>query len=111
MKKTIPFLVCLVLTATLALAGIGSLAVTTSESQVCAYDPNRNWVVLQNNDTNSVYIKISSDTNALTVTNGILLPAGGVISISRTGQNAAQNKITAITSTNTASLTYQYGNE
>lgn len=111
MKKIIPILVCMVLTATLALAGIGSLAVTTTESQVYPYDPNRNWVWLQNNDTNSVYLKFSVDTNALTTTNGILIPAGGQVTLSRTGQNVAQNRATAITSTNTANLTYQYGSE
>lgn len=112
MKKLSTTIFAVLLTATLALAGIGTLAVTTTEKQIFPYDPNRNWVVLQNNDVSAIYIKASSDTNALTTANGIYIaPNGGVWSSARTGQNVSQNKFTAITATGTANLTYQFGPE
>jgi|GEM_PF-3028173 len=104
---------CIVLAMATAAAGIGTVSVTTSETQVLPASTYRRWLVLQNNSTNDIYVKADSSTNAVTVTNGIKVPAnGGTFTITATGAaNPARNTIKAISGTGTNTLTYQEGNE
>lgn len=107
--------VCLLLTAlvTTALAGIGTVSIGPSETQILPANADRKWVTLQNNSTNDIYVKYDSTTNALTTSNGIKIPAnGGTLSIAATGYaNPSRNAIKAVSATGTNSLTYQEGNE
>jgi hypothetical protein len=98
---------------TAALAGIGTVAVTNAETTVLTANDRRRWVVLQNNSTNDVYIRIDSGTTAVTTNNGIKVAAsGGTFTITDNGQaNAAMNGVKAIVASGTSALTYQDGNE
>jgi len=104
---------CLVIAGVTALAGIGTVNVGTSETQVVAARSDRKWLTLQNNSTNDIYVKIDSSTNALTTANGIKIPAnGGTLTIAATGYaNPSRNVIKAISGAGTNALTYQEGNE
>lgn len=106
-------LACLIIAAVTAFAGIGTVSVTTAETQVLPASASRKWVTLQNNSANDIYVKIDSSTNALTITNGIRVPAeGGTLTIAATGYaNPSRNVIKAISGTGTNALTYQEGNE
>lgn len=108
-------IVCLLVLCAMAtaIAGMGTVTVTTSETVVLAENLKRRWVVLQNNSTNDVWIKVDSSTNALTTNNGIKLAAsGGTFSIADTGHaNPATCGVKAIVATGTAILTYTEGNE
>jgi len=99
--------------AVTAFAGIGSVGVATAETQVLPASASRRWVILQNNSTNDIYVKVDSSTNAVTTTNGIKVAAGGgVIAITSTGDsNPSRNIIKAISGAGTNALTYQEGNE
>lgn len=94
-------------------ASLGTVSVTTSETTVLAAKADRRWVILQNNSTNSIWVKADSSTNAVTTNNGILIPAnGGTFTITGNGfANPARNTIKAISSVGTNTLRYQEGNE
>ncbi len=113
MKKIELLVAILVLAAVTAFAGIGSVSVGVAETQVLPASAGRRWVILQNNSTNDIYVKVDSSTNAVTTTNGIKVAAsGGVVTIASTGDaNPARNIIKAISAAGTNSLTYQEGNE
>ena len=103
----------LVVAAAVAMAGIGTVNVGTTETSVVGADARRKWIVLQNNSTNDIYVRVDSSTTALTTANGIKIPAnGGTLSIAATGYaNPSRNVIKAISATGTNALTYQEGNE
>lgn len=113
MKKIELIIALVVALAATALAGIGTVSVTTSETQVVAARADRKWITLQNNSTNDIWVKYDSTTNVVTTTNGIKIPAnGGTLSIAATGySNPSRNVIKAISGTGTNALTYQEGNE
>lgn len=111
MKKTEIIILTFLLAVATALAGIGTVSVTTSETEVLPAKADRKWMILQNNSTNDIYIKIDSATNAVTTTNGIKLSAGASITVTAAGANPARNTIKAISSAGTNSLAYQEGNE
>ena len=113
MKKTeITIFTLLFACAISAFAGIGTVSVTTSETQVLPAKADRRWLVLQNNSTNDIYVKLDSSTNSVTTTNGVKVAAnGGTISITAAGANPARNTITAISASGTNALSYQEGNE
>ena len=98
---------------TAALAGIGTVSVTTSETTVLAANDRRRWVVLQNNSTNDIYVRFDSGTTAVTTNNGVKIAAsGGTLTINDNGHaNPAINGVKAISAAGTNSLTYQDGNE
>lgn len=97
---------------TAALAGIGTVNVTTSETSVLPANDRRRWVVLQNNSAADIWLKVDSSTNTLTTNNGIKLIPGASLTISDNGQaNAAVNAISARTASGTSAITFQEGNE
>jgi hypothetical protein len=95
------------------LAGIGTVNIATSETEVLPANSSRRWLILQNDSTSEIFIKIEVSETALTPTNGIrLAPNGGILTITSTGSaNPSRNRITAISSTGINSLRYQEGNE
>lgn len=103
---------CLVF-ASVAFAGIGTVNVGTTETQVLPAKYDRKWITLQNNSANDIFVKVDSSTNAVTTTNGIKIAAnGGTLTITATGAaNPSRNVIKAISGTGTNTLTYQEGNE
>lgn len=113
MKKIEIAILIVVMFAASAVAGLGTVSVTTSETQVLPASAYRRWVILQNNSTNDIYVKVDSSTNALTTTNGIKVPAsGGTLALSSSGDaNPSRNIIKAISAAGTNALTYQEGNE
>lgn len=94
-------------------AGLGTVSVGATETQVLPSSENRRWVILQNNSANDIYIKVGSDTAALTSANGIKVAAGGgTFTVMATGEaNPAQNAISALSATGTNALVFQEGNE
>lgn len=113
MKKieiAIAVMLCACLTA---FAGIGTVSVGTTETQILPAKGDRRWVILQNNSANDIYVKADSSTNAVTTSNGIKIPGGGgtFTITSSGGANPSRNIIKAISGTGTNSLTYQEGNE
>lgn len=113
MKKIELIISMMVAVAATALAGIGTVSVGTTETQVVGSRGDRKWITLQNNSMNDIYVKYDGSTNAVTTTNGIKIPAnGGTLSIAATGfSNPSRNIIKAISGTGTNTLTYQEGNE
>lgn len=113
MKKIEIIIGAVAILAATAFAGIGTVSVTTSETQVLGARSDRRWITLQNNSMNDIYVKYDGSTNALTTANGIRIPAnGGTLSITATGySNPTRNVIKAISGTGTNVLTYQEGNE
>lgn len=97
---------------TAAVAGIGTVTVTTSETSVLPTNERRRWVILQNNSAADIWVKVDSSTNSLTTNNGIKLIPGSALTISDNGQaNAAMNAISARTASGTSAITFQDGNE
>jgi len=113
MKKIEIIIASLVCAAVTAFAGIGTVSVGITETQVLPASAYRRWVILQNNSTNDIYVKVDGSTNAVTITNGIKVAAGGgILSISSSGDaNPSRNIIKAISGTGTNMLTFQEGNE
>lgn len=118
MKKTskieiVVTLCVLCVMATMAFAGMGTVSITSAETSVLAANDRRRWVVLQNNSTNDIWVKVDSSTTALTANNGIKLAAsGGTLTITDNGQaNPAANAVKAIVSSGTSTLTFSEGNE
>jgi hypothetical protein len=70
-------------------------------------------MILQNNSTNDIWVKVDSSTTALTTNNGIKLSAsGGSFRITDNGHaNPALNGVKAITASGTSALIYMDGNE
>lgn len=96
----------------MAFAGIGTVSIPDSETQVMAAKYDRTWFVIQNPGTNAVWLKLDSSTNALTTTNGFKLDGGATLSVSATKANLTRNAIKAISETATTNtITYQEGNE
>ncbi len=114
MMKKIEILMALTLgVAATAFAGLGTVAVGVTETQVMPAKADRRWVVLQNNSTNDIYIKADSSTNTLTAANGMKVAAnGGTFTVMATSAaNPARNAIKAISGTGTNNLVFQEGNE
>lgn len=117
MKKTELLIatIILVLVASMAWAGVGPVSVGLTPVTVVAATGGANsnkWVVLQNNSTNDMYLKLDSSTNTLTTTNGVKLAAGASIAITATAPaNPARNAIQAVSAAGTNSITVSYGNE
>jgi hypothetical protein len=109
--KKLELTIAIMLIAATAFAGFGVVAVTTAETQVLPASSVRLWYVVQNPTTNAVYLKLDGSTNALTTTNGFRLDAGATISVSANKANPSRNRITAISTSGTNSITYQEGNE
>jgi hypothetical protein len=94
-----------------AYAGITTVAVGTSETTVLDASQQRRWIVLQNNSTNDIFVKIDSSTNAVTSSNGLKVPSsGGTLSLSLPSAPVG-NTIKAISGIGTNNLRVQYGNE
>lgn len=111
MKKLEIIIATIILTTALAMAGISTVSVTTSETEVLAASSQRKWVVLQNNSTNDIYVKLDSSTNAVTSANGMKVPAsGGTLSLSLPS-SPVRNTIKAISASGTNALSVQYGDE
>lgn len=113
MKKLELIIASLVVATVGAMAGIGTVNVTTSETSILPADASRKWIVLQNNGANDVYVKFDSSTNTLTTANGVKIAAyGGTLSITASGHaNPSRNAVKAISGTGTNALIYQEGNE
>lgn len=117
MKKFSKFeiLICLLVLFAMAtaFAGVGTVSVTSTETSVLSASDRRRWVLLQNNSTNDIWIKVDSSTTALTTNNGVKLAAsGGTLTITDNGHaNPAMNAIKAIVASGTSTLTYTDGNE
>lgn len=113
MKKLEIIIACLLIAVVTAMAGIGTVNVTSSETTVLASSASRKWAVFQNNTTNGIWLKVDSSTNTLTTNNGIYLaPSGGTFTITASGAaNPSGNIIKAISASGTNALVYQEGNE
>ncbi len=109
-ELTIMALLCASLTA---FAGIGTVSVGTTETQVLPAKADRRWLLFQNNSVGDIYVKMDGSTNQLTTSNGIKIsPNGGTFVIAASsGANPSRNLIKAISALGTNTLTYQEGNE
>jgi hypothetical protein len=95
-----------------ALAGLGTINVTTSETLILPANDRRRWVVLQNTSSGDIWVKVDSSTTTLTPDSGIKLAPGATLTLTDNGQaNPAINAIKAISASGSNALNYSEGNE
>lgn len=112
MKNKLELIIAILLIGIVtSLAGIGTIAIGTTETEVLPASQYRKWVLLQNNSAGDIYVKVDSSTNTLTTTNGIKIPSQGGALILTSPSSPVGNVIKAISGSGTNTLTFQYGNE
>jgi hypothetical protein len=59
------------------------IIVTNGVTAVAPINTNRTWAIIENIDLNPIFFQLGNTSSGLTITNGLELVAGGIVSLTK----------------------------